>query len=216
VVLVGNGELLFPAPYRASAGASIRAAIRLLHPPTIIPDGEISPVRLEAKTYTHGVFPIGRPFKRWRAYAVRCAVYSMPRLVGWCAILRTLCSGPPFRSRPSPPRAPWLQRRYPLSSLLRAHGPIPMPPARISCSALIASVPAACTIHGWSPGPSRLWSTFLCWSAAPFIPAARRVHLTSSSSATSAFASLRTARLSASSPTNGFTWATYFSTAGIP
>jgi hypothetical protein len=38
-----------------------------------------------------------------------------------------------------PPRAPWLQRRYPLSSLLRAHRPIPMPPARVSCSALTTS-----------------------------------------------------------------------------
>jgi hypothetical protein len=32
-MLVGNGESLFPAPYRANAGASIRAAIRFLYPP---------------------------------------------------------------------------------------------------------------------------------------------------------------------------------------
>jgi hypothetical protein len=136
---------------------------------------------------------------------------------GWLMrIFRTLSSGAPFRSRPSPPRAPLLQRRYPLSSLLRAHRPIPMPPARTSCFALITSVPTACTIHGWSLGPSRLWFAFLCWSAVPLIPAACRVQLTSSSSTTSAFASLRTARLSASPPQNGFMWTTYFDTAGIP
>ena len=40
-------------------------------------------------------------------------------------------------------------------------------------------------------GTVPLWSVFLSWSAAPYIPAVRRVHLTSSSPSTSAFASLR-------------------------
>jgi hypothetical protein len=114
-------------------------------------------------------------------------------------------------SAPDRPRPGLLCSRgvTPLSSLLRAHRPIPMPPARTSCFALITSVPTACTIHGWSLGPSRLWFAFLCWSAVPLIPAACRVQLTSSSSTTSAFASLCTARLSASPPQNGFMWATF-------
>ncbi len=62
---------------------------------------------------------------------------------------------------------------------------------------LIGGVPAACTIHGWSPGPSRFGSALLCWSAAPLMPAVRRVRLTSSSPTTSAFAQFRSARLPA-------------------
>jgi len=50
-----------------------------------------------------------------------------------------------------PPRAPWLQRRYPLSSLLRAHRPIPMPPARVSCSALTTS--ASVRLRSNTSGP---------------------------------------------------------------
>jgi hypothetical protein len=40
-------------------------------------------------------------------------------------------------------------------------------------------------------GTVPLWSAFLSWSAAPLVPAVRRVHVTSSSPSTSAFASLR-------------------------
>ena len=54
------------------------------------------------------------------------------------------------------PRAPWLQRRYPLSSLLQAHAPILVPPTSTSRSTLIGGVLVAYTIHNWSQGLSRL------------------------------------------------------------
>ena len=50
-------------------------------------------------------------------------------------------------------------------------------------------------------GTLPLWSVFLSWSAAPLVPAVRRVHLTSSSPSTSAFASLRWLGSSARVPT---------------
>ena len=127
---------------------------------SIIPDGEISPVRLEAKTFLREACPSRVQFKRWCAYAARVPVCSTPRLVGWQLILRTLRSGQAFRSRPPSPRAPLLQRHYPPSWLLRAHAQIPLPLASISCRALIGSAPAACTIRGWSPGPSRFGLPF--------------------------------------------------------
>src|SRR5437016_859406 len=80
----------------------------------------------------------------------------------------------------------------------------------------IEDVLAACAIHGWSPGPSRFGSALPCWSATPLTPAARQVHLTSSSPTTTAFTPLRPARLTASPPANGFTRVLYFGAAGIP
>ena len=65
-------------------------------------------------------------------------------------------------------------------------------------------------------GTVPLWSAFLSWSAAPPVPAVRRVHLTSSSPSTSAFASLPWLGSSARPPTNGFSWVFLFDTAGIP
>jgi len=103
-------------------------------------------------------------------------------------------------TEPPSPRAPLLRGHYPPSPLLWAHARIPLPLAPLSGCALIGAALAACAIHGWSAGPSRFCSAFLCWSAAPLMPAARRVHVTSSSSATSAFAPLRWARLSANLP----------------
>jgi len=49
---------------------------------------------------------------------------------------RTLSSGWPLVVGPPSPRAPWLRRRYPPSSLLRAHAPIPVPPIPTSALAL--------------------------------------------------------------------------------
>jgi len=127
---------------------------------SIIPDGGISPIRLEAKTFHHGACPSRVQFKRWCAFAVHTSVCSMPRLVGWPLILRTLSSGQAFRSKPPSPRAPLLQRHYPPSLLLRAHAQIPVPLIFISCSALIEDALAACTINGWSSGPSRFGLSF--------------------------------------------------------
>jgi hypothetical protein len=50
-VLVGVGELLLPAPHRDFAGASFQCRSPFPASPSIIPDGEISPVRLEAKAF---------------------------------------------------------------------------------------------------------------------------------------------------------------------
>jgi hypothetical protein len=77
---------------------------------SIIPDGGISPIRLEAKRFLHGACPLRVQFKRWCAFAVHTSVCSMPRLGGWQLILRTLSSGQTFRSKPPSPRAPLLQR----------------------------------------------------------------------------------------------------------
>ena len=80
---------------------------------------------------------------------------------GWLATdTRTLSSGQACRARPSSPRAPLLQRHYPPSLLLRAHAQIPVPLISISCFALIEDALAACTTHGWSPGPSRFGPPF--------------------------------------------------------
>ena len=88
---------------------------------------------------------------RWPRHSL---LHASSGLVG-TPLSRTLSSERAFRSRPSPPRAPLLQRHYPLSLLLRAHAQIPVPLSSISCPALIGGAPAACTIHGWSSGPSR-------------------------------------------------------------
>jgi hypothetical protein len=66
-VLVGGGESQFPAPHREYAGASIRSRSPFPTSPSIIPDGEISSVRLEAKTFLHGACPSHAQFKRWCA-----------------------------------------------------------------------------------------------------------------------------------------------------
>jgi hypothetical protein len=58
-VLVGGGESLLPAP----SGYERRCLNPRLSPfpvsPTLIPDGGISPVRLEARTFPHVTFPFG-------------------------------------------------------------------------------------------------------------------------------------------------------------
>jgi hypothetical protein len=66
-VLVGVGELLFPAPRRDFAGASVRAGSPSPASPSIIPDGAISPVRLEAKTFPVEPSRVHTRFKRPRA-----------------------------------------------------------------------------------------------------------------------------------------------------
>ena len=139
--------------------------------------------------------------KRWRAYAACGVVCSLPRPIGVLTVFRAQSPGRLLLTEPPSPRAPSLQRRYPPSTLLRAHAQIPVPPIFLSCICLMEGVLAACATHGWSRGPSRFGSALLSWSATPSTPAARRVLLTSSSPTTSAFASYCQARLSASSPT---------------
>jgi hypothetical protein len=147
--------LLLPAPYRASAGASIRAAVRLLHPPLSSRTARFP--RSGWKRRHVRVEPARNAISSSDGAHTLAASQFAPRLV-WLVgtpFSRTLSSERAFRSKPSPPRAPLLQRHYPPSLLLRAHAQIPLPLASISCPALIGGAPAACTIHGWSSGPSR-------------------------------------------------------------
>src|ERR1700693_1635413 len=140
---------------------------------------------------------------------IRCPRYSLLRassgLVG-TPLSRTLSSERAFRSRPSPPRAPLLQRHYPPSLLIRAHAQIPVPLVSISCPALIGGAPAACTIHGWSSGPSRF--------GPPFFPGVLRPLYRGSPGAHNQFfpddfglRPIMRGSASASLPPNGFSWA---------
>ena len=110
-----------------------------------------------------------------------------------------------FSHRPSSPRAPLLRRRYPPSQLLLAHAQTLAPPPSFRF------VP-------YSQCPRRLrhprlvtraspdfQPALLSWSAAPPVPSARQVHLTSSSLTTSVFTLARRVRLP-QNPTNGFSW----------
>jgi len=149
-----------PAPHREYAGASIRAPVCFLRPP------------LSSRT-------AGFPRSGWKRRPIfmeparhACSLSEMVRIrgprygllhasSGWLATdTRTLSSSQAFRARPSSPRAPLLQRHYPPSLLLRAHAQIPVPLISISCFALIEDALAACTIYGWSPGPSRFGPPF--------------------------------------------------------
>jgi len=125
-----------PAPYRDFAGASIQSRSPFPASPSIIPDGEISPVRLETKAFPHEAFPRHLRLKRWRAYAACDPVCSVPRPVGVLPVLRAQCPTRSLLTKPPSPRAPSLQRRYPPSPLLRAHAPIPVPPTSLSAVAL--------------------------------------------------------------------------------
>ena len=99
-------------------------------------------------------------------------------------------------SSPSSSRAPLLERYYPPSSLLLAHAPLLIPLTLLSFA--LYKVPfAACAIHGWSSGASRLYSADLSRSATSPTPAVYRMHLTSSSPIASAFATFGPARLPA-------------------
>jgi hypothetical protein len=214
--VVGIGELLFPAPYRGFAGASIRNRSPFPASPSIIPDGEISPVRLETKTFPAKPSRVHTRFKRWRAYATCDSVCSSSRPVGVLPISWDQSPSRSLLTEPPSPRAPSLQRRCPPSALLRAHAPIPAPPTSLSAICLIEGVLAACATHGWSRGPSRFWPALLSWSATSPTPAVRRVHLTSSSPTTSAFALAIQARLPASGTTTASRGVVDFGAADIP
>jgi hypothetical protein len=104
--------------------------------PSIIPDGEISPVRLEAKAFPVEPSRLIRgssdgahtPRVMWFAPRLVRSVFS--RFSGHSVPARSLLTEPPL------PRAPSLRRRYPPSTLLRAHAPIPAPPISLSAIAL--------------------------------------------------------------------------------
>jgi len=114
-----------------------------------------------------------------------------------------------MRSWPSSPRAPLLQRLYPPSSLLLAHAPLPTPLALIFLVG-IQSALAACVIHGWSSGASRLYSADLSRSATSPTPAPCRIHRANSSPTASAFAVSQPARRLAIPSRNEFYGMTRF------
>ena len=86
--------------------------------------------------FPRGAFPSHTWFKRWRAYAACDVVCSSSRPVGVLPVLRAQCPGRSLLTEPPLPRAPSLRRRYPPSTLLRAHAPIPAPPISLSAIAL--------------------------------------------------------------------------------
>src|SRR4030095_382742 len=71
------------------------------------------------------------------AHTPQCdSVCSTPRPVGVLAVFWAQSPSRSLLTEPPSPRAPSLQRRYPLSTLLRAHAPIPAPPISLSAIAL--------------------------------------------------------------------------------
>jgi hypothetical protein len=203
---VGIGELLLPAPHRDFAGASFQCRSPFPASPSIIPDGEISPVRLEARAFLLSL-PVSRRGSSDGAHTPNGdSVCSTPRPVGVLAVFWAQSPSRSLLTEPPSPRAPSLQRRYPPSTLLRAHAPIPAPP-----------IPFRQSPYGRCPGrlrhPRLVAGIFPLWACPSFPgvlrPLRRRFvecSLTSSSPTISAFTLAIQARLPASGSTNGFTW----------
>ena len=159
-MLVGSGESQFPDPHRDYTGASIRGRSPFPTSSSIIPDGGISPVRLEAKTFVHGACPSRAQFKRW------CACTTSPARFAPCLVR---LDGSRFSGHcvPVGPSAP--DRLHPG---LLCSGGVTLPHryyetmrgsrclVSISCSALIEDALTAYTIHDWSSGSSRFGLSF--------------------------------------------------------
>jgi hypothetical protein len=79
LVLVGVGELLFPAPRRDFAGASIRAAARLLRPPLSSRTARFPRSGWKPRHFLVEPSRVPSRFKRWRAYAAMVTRFA-PRL----------------------------------------------------------------------------------------------------------------------------------------
>ena len=138
-MLVGNGESQLPAPHRDYAGASIHAPVRFLHPPLSSRTARFP--RSGWKRRHILVEPARHAVSSSDGAHTLAASQFAPRLVwfGW----HSAFPDTEFRT-----------------GLPRAHAQIPVPLASISCPALIGGAPAACTIHGWSSGPSRFGPPF--------------------------------------------------------
>jgi len=200
-VLVGSGESQFPDPHRDYTGASIRGRSPFPTSSSIIPDGGISPVRLEAKTFLHGACPSRAQFNDG-AHALRCPCGLLHASSGWMVadspdtVFRLVLPLQTVFARGSfTPEA--------LPSFIATTSPCADPGASHLLFVLRTYRRRPCRLHHQRLviGTVPLWSVFLSWSAAPLVPAVRRVHLTSSSPSTSAFASLRWLGSSARVPT---------------
>jgi len=96
--------------------------------PRFIPDGGISPVRLGTAAFPLEPSHDDSHVKRWPAsfgYHQVCSKARRARLHQHtpATVCRLVCV-----TRPLLPRAPWLRRHYPPSSLLRAHAQVLWPP----------------------------------------------------------------------------------------
>ena len=159
-MLVGGGESQFPDPHRDYTGASIRSRSPFPTSSSIIPDGEISPVRLEAKTFVHGACPSHAQFKRW------CACTTLPVRFASCLVRLDgrRFSGHCVPVGPSAPDRlrPGLLYSRGITLLHRYYEPM----RRSRCLSSSFRAPhledalAACTINGWSSGPSRFGLSF--------------------------------------------------------
>jgi hypothetical protein len=157
-----NWGVAGPAPHRANAGASFHASVRFLRPP------------MSSRTAGFPRFGWGpwlspwKPahkcpaLKRWRASARGTRVcFPARQAPGHAEILQVLSAW-----LPGPCLAATTQGSFAREALLSvtAHtSPCagPEAPALFSSIALIESVPAACAIHSWSPGPSRFELLFV-------------------------------------------------------
>lgn len=120
--------------FRLWRGFLVRPWITFPRPSSIIPDGGISPVRLEMKTCHTEPSVVARPVKRWHACRIVPFVCFVLRVVSGHSLSAQCPSILAQCSTPSSPRAPLLQGHYPPSLLLRAHAPLPMPLIVVSLS----------------------------------------------------------------------------------
>lgn len=129
--------------------------------PSIIPDSEISPVRLEAKTYPHTGLPKRTDSSSDGAHPLPAPlVYPMGRWSLWSCKPRTPLSGAlASQAHPQPVFAQGSFTPEALPPFLATTSPCANPDAshrRFGVLRLIGGVLAACATHGWSSGPSRL------------------------------------------------------------
>ena len=101
---------------------------QFLASPHFIPDGGIAPVRLGTAAFPLEPSLMTSYVKRWPAscgYHQVCSKTRRARLHRYApaTVCRLVCV-----ARPPLPRAPWLRRHYPPSSLLRAHARVLWPP----------------------------------------------------------------------------------------
>ena len=194
-MLVGNGESQLPAPHRDYAGASIHAPVRFLHPPLSFRTARFP--RSGWKRRHILVEPARHAVSSSDGAHTLAASQFAPRLVwfGWHSAfpdtefrtglpLQTVSAQgsfapealPSFLANTSSCANPGASRLHFVPGTYRRR------PCRLHHPRLVI-------------GTVPLWTAFLSWSAAPPIPAVRRVHITSSSPTTSAFALLCGARL---------------------
>jgi hypothetical protein len=214
-VLVGVGSCCFrPLIGTSPVPRSVPQPVSCV--PLYHPGRRDFPVRLKAKTFPRGAFPRPTQFKRWRASAA-CDLVCSSVSSGGCSPGFLGTESQPFApDRTAFAQGPLCSRS--VTSFCATTGPCADPRASHLpfSDCLMGDVLAACATHGWSRGPSRFWPALLSWSATSPTPAVRRVHLTSSSPTTSAFAFAIQVRLPASGTTTASRGVVDFGAADIP